>query len=476
MTRQPQTPRTLPHNLDVEASILGGVLLRRECLDLPDVDRLTVEDFYSPKHQAVWMAMQNLKSQLAPIDPVTVEAELARLGKSDAVGGLAFMGELACRVPSPDNVARYARTASDLAIRRAAIVAAGEVVDRLFEADDDDEDLNGAAAVQYALRRFEAIDQRATSRARTIGDIVVERARQVYQLLGEREAGREVTTGIPTGIGDFDARIGGLPPGILVVIGARPSMGKSSLLLAIADNASAAGHGAHAFLLEDSTDRQADRALSRDSGVPASAIAALDLRRGEMEELGRSMRKLRDRKNWIVEDGADFDVDEVIRLVRSRKRENNTKVVIVDYLQLLRGSPSKRYRAEHRHIELSDICTAFSAAAKADGICYVVASQLNRALESRSNKRPTLADLRESGAIEERARMVIFPFRPSHYGPPVEGVDYGEGSGFELDGYAPTRPWDDAWTQRMELIVAKNSNGKTGWCPATWHGPTMRVS
>ena len=263
MTRQPQTPRTLPHNLDVEASILGGVLLRRECLDLPDVDRLTVEDFYSPKHQAVWMAMQNLKSQLAPIDPVTVEAELARLGKSDAVGGLAFMGELACRVPSPDNVARYARTASDLAIRRAAIVAAGEVVDRLFEADDEDEDLNGAAAVQYALRRLEAIDQRATSRARTIGDIVVERARQVYQLLGEREAGREVTTGIPTGIGDFDARIGGLSPGILVVIGARPSMGKSSLLLAIADNASAAGHGAHAFLLEDSTDRQADRALSR---------------------------------------------------------------------------------------------------------------------------------------------------------------------------------------------------------------------
>ena len=472
----PPSSRTLPHNLDVEASILGGVLLRRECLDLPDVDRLEVEDFYSPKHQAVWMAMRNLAAQMAPIDPVTVEAELARLGKSDAVGGLAFMGELAIRVPSPDNVAHYARSVAALAIRRATIIAAGEVVDRLYAADDEDEDLNGAAAVQFAIRRLEAIDQRATSRARTIGDIVIDRAKQVYQLLGEREAGRQVTTGIPIGVGDFDVRIGGLSLGTLVVIGARPSMGKSSLLLAIADNASAAGHGVHAFTLEDSTERQADRALSRDSGVPASTIASLELRRGEMEELGRSMRKLRDRKNWIIEDGADFDVDEVIRLVRARKRENQTRVVIVDYLQLLRGTPSKRYRAEHRHIELSDICTAFSAAAKADGICYVVASQLNRALESRGNKRPTLADLRESGAIEERARMVIFPFRPAHYGPPVEGVDYGDGSGFEVDGYAPTRPWDDAWTQRMELIVAKNSNGKTGWCPATWHGPTMRVS
>ena len=467
--------RILPHNVSAEASVLGGVLLRREALAHPMVGALEVDDFYDPKHQAVWMAARNLEATSQPIDPITVEAELARLGKSQAVGGLAFLGELALITPSTENVAAYATIVSRLAVRRRTIEALAEAIDRLYEADADDDDLNGAAAVQFAMAKLDAIDQRLESKARTIGDIVTSRARQVYHLLGEREAGRAVVTGVPTGIASFDTKIGGGPLGVLMIVGARPSMGKSSLLMAMGDAASDAGHGVHAFLLEDSDDRIADRALSRLSGVPASAISALDLERGHMRDLGDAMRSLQARKNWIVEDGADFDVDTIVRAVRARKKANGTRMVIVDYLQLVRGPAAKRYRAEHRHLELSDICTAFSRAAKLDGICYVVASQLNRTLESRTNKRPTLADLRESGAIEERARMVIFPFRPAVYGAPVEGLDYGEGSGFEGSEYEQ-RQWDDAWASRMELIVAKNSNGKTGWCPATWHGPTMRVS
>jgi len=458
-------PRTLPSNLDAEAAILGGVYLRRGCLDLAAVAALEVEDFYSPKHQATFTAIRNLEATAKPIDPVTVDAELQRIGKSEAVGGLAFQASLALHVPSEHNVEEYARIVAGLAVRRRLISTCADVVDRLYHPDGDD--LDGEAGKSYAISALEAVSVASASSCRPISEIVIERMRALHRLASDREAGRAALTGVPTGIAELDRAIGGYQPGIVTTIGARPAMGKSSMLLAALDAATAAGLGAHAFLLEDSDEAQADRAIARDSRVPAQSIRRFELTRSDLAEISASVQRLRTRNQWHVEERAPRDVHALIRAVRREKRRLGTRLVVVDYVQLVAGSASRKYRAADRHLELDEVMTAMMRAAKEDGIAYVVASQLNRALESRADKRPTLGDLRESGSIEERSKCVLFPYRGAEYGPPVKGVD-------EINGELPDP--DREWPTLLEVGIAKNSNGQTGRVIAHWDGPTMRVS
>lgn len=459
--------RTLPSNLDAEASVLGGIYLRRSCLDLAPVAALEVEDFYSPAHQATFTAIRNLEVQAKPIDPVTVDAELVRLGKSQAVGGLAFQASLALHCPSEANVEEYARIVSGLAARRRVIVATADVLDALY-APPAGEDLDGEAAKTFAVGRIEAVQVASSSGVRSIGELVTARMRTLHRLASDREAGRISMTGIPTGVESLDRVLGGYQPGIVTIVGARPGMGKSSLLLAALDAATAAGFGAHAFLLEDSEESQADRAIARDSGVPGESIRRFELNRGQLADLASSVSRLRTRQQWHVEEDHPRDVHALVRAVRRERKRLGTRLVVVDYLQLLAGSASKKYGAGHRHLELDEVITTLMRASRNDKIAYVVASQLNRTLESRTDKRPTLADLRESGGIEEKAKAVIFLYRGAVYGPPVEGVD-------EIDGRLPDVDAGE-WGRTMELIVAKNSNGQTGRVYASWDGPTMRVS
>jgi len=462
--------RILPHNLSAEASVLGGVLLRRAALDAPAVAALEVPDFYSPKHQAAWMAIRNLEATSQPIDAVTVEVELQRLGKLDAVGGLAFLGELALVTPSADRVADYAAIVGKLSTRRKVIQACADVLDRLYAADEDDEDLNGSAAKTFAMLAINRVEVRSESTARPIGDVVKARLAHLDRVFEARERGESVLTGIPTGVASLDEKLGGYQPGIVTIVAGRPGMGKSSVFLAAADAATTAGYGVHVFAFEDSEESLADRAMAALSGIAAESIRSMSLQRGDMRAMGDAINALKARKRWLVEATPSPYVDDIVRAARREQANNATKVAIVDYVQLLRGPRGRRYRVADREQELSDIGTELMLAAREDGIAYLLGSQLNREVERREDKRPVVSDMRGSGTLEERAKCVVMVYRGSVYGPAVEGVDE------RRDERGEYLPDGDEWARMMELLVEKNSNGRTGRVIATFDGPTMRVS
>ena len=464
------TTRILPHNLSAEACVLGGVLLRRAALDEPAVAALEVPDFYGPKHQAVWMAMRNLEATSQPIDPITVEVELQRLGKLDAVGGLAFLGELALITPTAERTADYAALVGKLSTRRKVIAACSDVLDRLYAADEDDEDLNGSAAKTFAASVIQRVEVRSESTARTIGAVVKARLDQLDRIYEARQRGEDALTGVPTGIAALDEKLGGYQPGIVTIVAGRPGMGKSSVFLAGADAATAAGYGVHIFAFEDSEESLADRAMAGLSGVAAEAIRSMSINRGEMRQIGDALNALKARKRWLIEDRPSPYVDDIVRAARREQAANGTKLAIVDYVQLLRGPRGRKYRVADREQELSDIGTELMLAAREDGIAYLLGSQLNRDCERRDDKRPVVSDMRGSGTLEERAKCVVMVYRGCVYGPAVEGVDE------RRDERGEYLPDGDEWARMMELLVEKNSNGRTGRVIATFDGPTMRVS
>lgn len=467
-------PRTLPSNADVEASVLGGIFLRRSALDLPDVAQLEVEDFASPKHQAVFTAIRTLEHRSEPIDPITVEVELERTSRLAAVGGLAYLGELALRVPSLDNVAHYARLVSALSTRRRVIVALAEALDRLYAADEDDEDLSGSAAKAYALATIGAVATKSKSSARTMGAIVKRRIGQLVELSEARARGEDVMTGCPTGISSLDAKTGGYQPGIVTMIAARPGVGKSSVMLAACAATAAAGQGVHVFAFEDGVDSLADRAMSGESGVPATAIRALDLNRDQMARLGSAVNVISSRKTWLVEEEPSLYVDDICAAILRSLDENKTRLVVIDYVQLLKGPRSGKYRASDREQELSDIGTVLMKFARDTNLAILLGSQLNRDCEKRDDKRPVKSDMRGSGTLEERAKAVIILYRGSMYGPAGAGDEQTtNANGESCDPYLPL---DDEWAEVMELILDKNSNGPTGRIRAHWDGPTMRAA
>lgn len=456
-------PPKLPHNHNTEAAVLGSVLNWPAALRT--IASLEVEDFAHPKHQAVFAAIRNLEAAGSSVDPITVEAELARVGKSESLGGLAFLAQLSMsnfgggHADDPA-LANYVETLTRLRVKRDTMMALSEAMDALADPANED-DLDGEAATQYAIAALQRVNTRTADTTSSIGDIVVERMRQLHRIAEERESGRVALTGFPTGVLALDRILGGWQSEILHLVGARPGMGKSSMLLATVDACTEATIGTHSFILEDSRASQADRAIARLSEVPAKKLRSVELNRQEFLDIQNAVTRLRQRQGWIVEDKTTLTAEQIVRAVRRRAEKNKTRVVIVDYIQLVKKRDWRM--SEHEHLD--EVSTTFMRAAKEDGMAYVVASQLNRECERRPNKRPTMADLRASGALEERAKCVVFPYRGSQYGDAVEGIDYEKGEGYPSD-----------WETRIEYLVEKNSNGETGRVLGTWDGPTMRAA
>jgi replicative DNA helicase len=273
-------------------------------------------------------------------------------------------------------------------------------------------------------------------------------------------------TGYPTGVASLDETIGGWQAGIVSIVAARPGMGKSSLGLSTADAGSAAGFGVHLFSLEDTKEAYADRTMSRTSGVPAETMRNAQLNRGQCEDILRAHAKLRGRR-WLVDGRSGLRADEIVRSVRRHRKGNDTRVVIVDYVQLVRKSNPR----QSPHEALTEIITTLADAAKQDQLAYVVMSQLNREIEKRQDKRPQLADLRESGSLEERSKCVVGLYRGAQYGDPVKGIDWDpnwKGHAYEPD---PVE-----FGGQAQVVVLKNSNGRTGTAWASWHGPTTSLT
>lgn len=439
----------------LEAAVLGAILQDNGILaQLPNLE---VADFRHGKCRHVFTAMRNLEARNEPIDVLTVEAELSRCGVNVVDAG--FLGLVALRMPIAENAVEYARQIRNASLARRIRELAGE----LLEQDPND----GAELLSMAWAALAKLNEDQPDTTRSIADLVRKRFKQLEQIARERETGERTMTGFPTGVALLDEKLGGWQPGIVSIVAARPGMGKSSLGLATARASSLAGFGVHVFSLEDTEDAYADRTISGESNVPAENLRNATLNRGQTDNISRAYVNVRGRK-WLVDDRSGITADEIVRSVRRHKRHNGTRVVIVDYVQLVAKQRGPRLS---RHEELTEIVTTLANAAKHDGLAYVVMSQLNRQLESRQDKRPLLSDLRESGSLEERAKCVVGMYRGSVYGDPIKGVDWDPTWGRDHD-YEPTR---DEFERTVQLCVLKNSNGRTGNVFANWNGETTRV-
>lgn len=443
----------------LEAAVLGSVL--RQPDTLADLPRMEPQDFHLLQHRAVFTAMRNLEAAGTPIDAVTVQAEVAKWqGHSDNIDE-GFLGLLLLNVPTSENAIEYAKQVREASLSRRVV----DVLDRVMR-QFDREALTGGELLTEALAALSRIDADQPDTAEPISTLVQRRLRQLQQISDDRMNGVATITGYPTGVAGLDEKIGGVQPGIVTIVGARPAMGKSSLGLAIADASSAAGHGVHLFSMEDTEESYADRTLSRTSEVPAEMMRNSALNRGQCDQIARAIGGLKPRK-WLVDSRSGIPADEIIRSVRRHRRVNDTRVVIVDYIQLVKRTNPRQTAHEH----LTDAVTLLADAAKADRMAYVIMCQLNRGLEARPDKRPQLSDLRESGSLEERAKCVIGLYRGSYYGKPTKGVDFDQG--WDGHDYAPN---EEAFERQVQLLVLKNSNGRVGRVWGTWHGPTTRLS
>jgi replicative DNA helicase len=469
-----------PINLLDETTLANERAVLGACITLPSKLRdceLGTEDFVDLRHKLVWGALRNLAEKREHIDALAVERELQRIGKVDAVvssgrppgefiqGLRAVNGMTAFVEPSFEAAVAKVR---DSSLRRAIALAAGDIVQHAGEAK-----LNAGELLDEATRLFGAIDSAnvVSADAVAIGDIVGERLEAIQRVADQQANGEGALTGAPTGIAALDAKVGGWRFKLGNMIAARPGMGKSALGLSTADASSAGGFGVHVFSLEDSKETYGERVISRFSGVPAIRLRQANIAREEVSKVLAAVDAYRARKNWIVDDRPGLSAAEIIRAWRRRGEKNGTRVVLVDYIQLVRAA-DPRMREDQA---LGASLQAMIDAAKIDDVALIVMSQFNRELEKRGDKRPQLSDLRGSGELEEKVKLCVALYRGAYYSPdPTRGIDY-ECSCMESVKRCYHAPSQEDYQRQAQALVLKGGNGPTGMVLASWDGPTTNI-
>jgi replicative DNA helicase len=381
--------RVPPHNLDAEASVLGGVLLRNEALN--GIDSLVPEDFYDPRHREVFAAMKALEARSRPIDPVTLEEQLGKSGKLNAVGGIAFLSDLVSTVPTADNIAHYSEIVREKAVARQLILAASEITAKGF---------GEYGEVREYLDEAEQLIFKVTQTTERGGPApVMEVLKKVFKSFDARFSAQGGITGVPSGFSDLDQMTAGLQPSDLIIIAARPAMGKSSFVMSLAQNACIAfGYPAIVFSLEMSSPQVAERMLCSEARIDATLLRRGQLQRQDMTNLTVAADAI-SKSPMLIDDTPALTVGEVrarCRRWRANKELFGNKpygLVIVDYLQLMRGQNMNKNA--NREQEISEISRGLKALAKELHCPVIALSQLNRGVEQRADKRPMLSDLRE---------------------------------------------------------------------------------
>ena len=438
--------RVLPHSADAEASVLGGILLRNDMLAL--LDRLEVEHFYDPKHQAVFAAMRALESATKPIDEVTLEAQLQQQGRLEAVGGLVFLSGLALKVPTADNVVHYAKIVEDLHAARVLMMTASEIAARGYEDYGDIEEYLDDAESKI----FEVTQRQQKGGAEHLRGLL----KQVFSSLDERFKAAGGITGVPSGFTGLDERTAGFQPGELTILAARPAMGKTSFALSIARNAAAtSGFPILCFSLEMSADQLAERMLCSEAAVDSTALRRGQLQRQDLTNLTYAADTL-SKAPIMIDDTPALTLRDLRASARRFMADKNLRgekpfgLIIIDYLQLMQGSRGKSN--QNREQEISEISRGLKILSKEVSCPIIALSQLNRSLESRPDKRPQLADLRESGAIEQDADLILFIYRDVVYNKETEHPNVAE------------------------VIIGKNRHGAMGTVESHFEGRFTRFS
>ena len=433
--RQPEQALKLPpQNVEAEQAVLGAILLDNQAL-YKTLEILDPEEFYRPVHKRIFRGMVELAEQSQVIDLLTLTDHLRRGEALDAIGGTAYLTDLAQSVATAAGVAYHARMVHETAVSRSLIVAATEIVSRGYEGTRRVDEL-----LDFAERSIFGIAERRIKRLFTsMQDVVASTVAHIDQLYTRKER----ITGIPTGFHDLDERTAGLQPSDLIIIAGRPSMGKTSLALGIALNAAlnrTRPYTVAIFSLEMSKEQLCMRLLSAAGNLNMHRIRTGHLNEDEWKTLARTASLLHDSRIYI-DDTPAITVLEMGAKIRRLRAEHGLDLVVVDYLQLMSGSGT----SENRQQEISDISRSLKSVAKELNIPVVALSQLSRAVENRPSKRPLLADLRESGAIEQDADLVMMIFRSEMYAAELEEEE------------------DKADEEHVaEILIAKHRNGPTG--------------
>jgi replicative DNA helicase len=417
--------RTLPHNLEAERSVLGAILLRNEALNHA-AEYIDAGDFFRDAHRLIFDKMVALSERGQAIDLVTLKEELARAGLLEQVGGPAYIASLVDGVPRSTNVEHYARIIKEKATCRNLIFAAGRISDLAYEGEQDADLLLDEA--ERAI--FEIADDRVRSGFVPLSTLV----HQSFQAIENLQERRGLVTGVPTGFDELDAMTSGFQPSDLIIVAARPSMGKTSFTLNIAQHVGAqAGLTVGFFSLEMSKEQLFLRLLTSEARIDAHRFRSGYLSEQDYERLSHALNVL-ERSRVFIDDTASLGVLEMRAKARRLKAEHGLHLLIVDYIQLMQG----RGRFENRQQELASISRSLKGLAKELNVPIVALSQLSRAPDARADHRPQLSDLRESGALEQDADVVLFIYREEQY----ERNDQTEGI--------------------AEIIIGKQRNGPTG--------------
>jgi replicative DNA helicase len=433
----PPPDRTPPQDIAAEQSVLGAMLLSKDAI-AEVLENLREQDFYRPAHQVVYGAILDLYSRGEPADAITISAELSRLGELGRIGGAPYLHTLVSGVPTAANAGYYARIVRERAVLRRLVEAGTRIVSMGYTGDGDVDNIVDRAQAEV----YDVAARRTSEDYAPLSELLPGAMDEIEAISGRGGA----LSGVPTGFADLDSLTNGLHPGQMIVLAARPSVGKSTLGLDFARSASIKnGLTSAIFSLEMGRNEIVMRLLSAEAMIPLGSMRAGTMSENDWQRLARTMSKVSEAPLFI-DDSPNLTMMEIRAKARRLKQKHDLKLVVIDYMQLMTSGR----RVESRQVEVSDFSRQMKLLAKELDVPVVAISQLNRGPEQRTDKRPMLSDLRESGSIEQDADMVILLHREDFY--ERESPRAGE----------------------ADFIVAKHRNGPTASITVAFQGHYSR--
>ena len=428
--------RIPPHNMEAEQSVLGACMLSKDAL-YDVLEKVREEDFYNKNHGEIFAAIKSLEKKGSPVDVLTVSDELARRNSLDMVGGRAYVATLSANVPSTSNAGQYAAIVTDSAEMRRLIETAGDIMEQGYSSE-----LPASTILDHAEQQiFEIAQSRNTRDMAKLKDVLADNMALINELADKKGD----IIGVPTGFIDLDKMTSGMQKSDLIILAARPSMGKTAFALCVARNAAIKGYKVAIFSLEMGKMQLSQRLLSMEAGVDSHRLRTGRLDNNDWMKMSAVMDRLSE-ADIRIDDTPGITVMGIKNKCRRMKAEAGLDLVIIDYLQLM----SAEGRVESRQQEVSNLSRNLKQLARELDCPVLVLSQLSRAVETRSDHRPQLADLRESGAIEQDADVVLFLYRDEVYNPETE------------------QPGE------CEVHVSKQRNGPIGDVHVLWQGRYTR--
>ncbi len=423
--------RSLPQNVEAEQSVIGSMIIDKTSI-AQALEVLKTEDFYKDSHKVIFEAIVELFQKDIPIDMVTLIEHLRSKDKLESAGGITYITEISSSVPSTANLQSYISIVEQKSMLRKLIRASNEIIEQSYNKQDDVE-----VVIDFAEKKiFDIAEKRTTSDFESISSVLERGFIEIERLFNNKGD----ITGIPSGFPELDSKTSGFQKGDMVLIAARPSMGKTTFALNIAQNAALrAGKSVLVFSLEMSKEQLAYKLLCSEANVDMLKLRTGNLEDEDWESIAKASGPLAAAQIYI-DDTAGISVMEMRSKCRRIKLEHGIDMIVVDYLQLMSGS------GESRQQEVSEISRSIKALAKEMQCPVIALSQLSRAPEQRSDHRPMLSDLRESGSIEQDADLVMFLYRDEYYNKETEDKNVAE------------------------CIIAKQRNGPVGTVKLAWLG------